>query len=180
MVTYTYIAKVVKPKMAEQKLAESKLRVAMTKLDGAQAELDKVQGELNDMQGDFEEAMAAKQRTQNDADATQRRMDAANKLIGGLAGEKSRWTAQSEAFADETHRLTGDVSLACAFMGYVGPFNAEFRNYLRKECFAADAVKRGIPMTADLNVTKFMVDAGTVGDWAIEGCVHAVDSRQRW
>eukprot|EP00966_Prymnesium_polylepis_P243643 5634368-Prymnesium_polylepis.1 len=45
-------------------------------------------------------------------------MNAANKLIGGLAGEKARWTQQSEAFADEIRRLTGDVSIACAFMGY--------------------------------------------------------------
>ena len=38
MVTYTYIAKVVKPKMAEQKIAEGHLRVAMGKLNAAQAE----------------------------------------------------------------------------------------------------------------------------------------------
>ena len=96
-------------------------------------------------------------------------MNAANRLIGGLAGEKARWTSQSEAFADEIRRLTGDVSIACAFMGYAGPFNSEFRNVLLKERFMADAMRRKIPMTENLNVTSFMVDEGTVGDWAIEG-----------
>jgi len=169
MVTYTYIAKVVKPKMAEQKVAEARLRVAMNKLQAAQVELDQCQAELDGMQAEFDEAMAAKQRIQADADATQNRMNAANKLIGGLAGEKARWTQQSEAFADEIRRLTGDVSIACAFMGYAGPFNSEFRNVLLKERFMADAAARQIPMTANLNVTSFMVDEGTVGDWAIEG-----------
>ena len=50
--------------------------------------------------------MASKQRIQQDAEATQKRMDAANRLINGLAGEKRRWTAQSDAFADEIKRLT--------------------------------------------------------------------------
>ena len=113
--------------------------------------------------------MAAKQRIQQDAEATQRRMDAANRLIGGLAGEKKRWTAQSEAFADEIKRLTGDTALACGFISYVGPFNADFRHLLLTECFTADCTGKGIPLTKGLNVTKFMVDEGTVGDWALQG-----------
>lgn len=114
------------------------------------------------MQQEFDEAMASKQRIQADADSTQNRMNAANRLINGLAGEKSRWTSQSEAFNDEIRRLTGDVAIACAFMSYAGPFNAEFRNVLLNERFISDATKRKIPMTSNLAVTTFMVEPGTV------------------
>ena len=48
-------------------------------------------------------------------------MDAANALINGLSGEKTRWTAQLENFADTIARLVGDVALACAFVSYCGP-----------------------------------------------------------
>ena len=72
------------------------------------------------MTAQFDEALAHKQRLQDDAEATQKRMDAANRLIGGLAGERTRWGEQSEAFADEIRRLAGDVALACAFIAYVG------------------------------------------------------------
>ena len=45
-------------------------------------------------------------------------MDAANALLNGLSGEKTRWTAQLENFADTIAHLVGDVALACAFVSY--------------------------------------------------------------
>ena len=53
------------------------------------------------MQRQFDEAMATKKALQDDADACQKKMDAANRLIGGLAGERSRWELQSASFDDE-------------------------------------------------------------------------------
>ena len=169
MVSYTQISKVVKPKMAAVKAAEAKLRVAAAKLDRAQGELDACQAELDRMQADFDGAMATKQAIQADADATAKRMDAANKLIGGLGGEYTRWKADSEAFEDEIRRLAGDVAVACAFVSYAGPFNAEFRELLLRQRFEPDCTDRGIALTAGFEVTDFMVDAGTLGDWAQEG-----------
>jgi dynein heavy chain, axonemal len=58
-------------------------------------------------QAQFDAAMAEKQRLEEDAATTQRKMDSANALIGALAGEQSRWTDQSKAFDDTIQRLTG-------------------------------------------------------------------------
>ena len=107
MCTYTFVAKVVRPKMEEQKVAESKLRAANTKLGRAQAELDECQADLDRMTVQFDEAMAAKQAIELDADATKKRMDAANWLIGGL--RRARAGRSSDAFADEIRRLVGDA-----------------------------------------------------------------------
>ena len=169
MVLYTWIAKVVKPKMAALKAALSKLAAANKKLDSAQGELDECNGDLARMQQTFDEAMAKKQAIEADALATQRRMDSANKLIGSLGGEYTRWKADSEAFADEIRRMAGDVALACAFVCYAGPFNADFRTLLLKERFYKDCTDKKIPVTADLDVTSFMVDESTISDWAREG-----------
>eukprot|EP00966_Prymnesium_polylepis_P100054 2316709-Prymnesium_polylepis.1 len=169
MVLYTAISKEVKPKIAALKVAEGKLNVAMQKLTKAQGELDIVNESLKAMQTDFDAAMAKKQAIQADADATQKRMDSANKLIGALAGEYTRWKADSEAFADEIRRMAGDVALACAFVAYAGPFNADFRAILLDQRFYTDCMEKKIPVTKGLQVTKFMVDEGTVGDWAHEG-----------
>lgn len=190
MVLYTNISKEVKPKIAALKVltpqhscqldhktedfylhqvAESKLNVAMQKLAKAQGELDIVNEALRKMQSDFDAAMAKKQAIQNDADSTQKRMDSANKLISALGGEYTRWKTDSEAFADELRRMAGDVALACAFVSYAGPFNADFRSMLLDEKLYADCVAKRIPVTNGLSVTQFMVDDGTVGDWAHEG-----------
>ncbi|KAJ1633354.1 dynein heavy chain and region D6 of dynein motor-domain-containing protein [Pavlovales sp. CCMP2436] len=165
---YTTISKVVKPKMEELRIAMAKLNVANAKLAKAQGELDTVQDELNKMQRDFDEAMATKQRIQDDAESTQRRMDSANKLINGLEGERKRWTSMSEEFADDIRRLTGDVAISCAFVSYVGPFNSQFRQTLLQR-FYNDCIQKEIPVTQDLKVTGFLVDQGTIGDWNLEG-----------
>ena len=70
-------------------------------------------------------------------------MDSANKLIGALGGEYTRWKADSAAFDDEIRRMAGDVALACAFVCYAGPFNADFRTLLLRERFEAAAHQEG-------------------------------------
>merc|ERR1719387_2715564 len=95
----------------------------------------------------FNEALAKKQELQDDADACTKKMDAANRLIGGLAGERKRWEEQSESFSDEIRRLAGDVALACAFITYVGPYNAEFRKHLTDNLFTSDCRSKGVPCT---------------------------------
>jgi len=169
MALYVGIAKVVKPKMESLKMAEGKLKSANAKLAKAQGELDAVQAELDEMQRQFDEAIAKKQELQDDADACTKKMDAANRLIGGLAGERKRWEGQSESFADEIRRLAGDVALACAFITYTGPYNAEFRKRLQEKLYYADCLSKGVPCTEDLNVSLFLVDAATIGDWSLEG-----------
>ena len=37
------------------------------------------------------------------------------------------------------------------------------------EYFHEDLVKRGIPTSAELELTKFLVDDATVGEWNLQG-----------
>ena len=90
-------------------------------------------------------------------------------MIVGLGGERTRWTEDSRKFADTKRRLVGDVALSCAFVGYCGPFNQEFRDHLVKTRFSDDLVTRGIPLTKGLGLTSFLVDMGTIGDWNLDG-----------
>ena len=60
------------------------------------------------MQASFDAAMAQKQALEDDATATQRKMDSANALLSALAGEEGRWTQQSKEFDDTIQKLTGE------------------------------------------------------------------------
>ena len=127
-------------------MAESKLKAANAKLAKAQGELDQVQSELDEMQRQFDEALAKKQELQDDADACTKKMDAANRLIGGLAGERKRWEEQSEAFDDEIRRLAGDVALACAFITYTGPVQRRVPQVpAGRTSSTADCLAKGCP-----------------------------------
>ena len=68
------------------------------------------------------------QALEEDAAATQRRMDAANALISALGGEEVRWTAQSRLFDDVIDRLTGDAAIASRWGGGRGEMS---RNVLQ-------------------------------------------------
>lgn len=113
--------------------------------------------------------MKQKQALEEDAMATQKKMDSATALITALAGEEGRWSEQSKEFDDTIDRLTGDCAMASAFISYLGPFNKEFRELLMARDFYQDLVRLKVPVTKDMNVTKFLVDDAEVGEWTLEG-----------
>jgi dynein heavy chain, axonemal len=139
----------------EKKAAEDRMAIVQAKLDEAQAEFDK--------------AMAQKQALEEDAAATQKKMDSATALIGALSGEEARWSAQSKEFDQTIQRLTGDCCICSAFVSYLGPFNKEFRDLLVKRDFMADCQSLAVPTTPNINLTSFLVDDATIGEWNLQG-----------
>jgi dynein heavy chain len=121
-------------------------QIATKEKNAAEDRMAKVQAKLDEMQAQFDQAMAQKQALEDDAAATQKKMDSANALITALAGEEVRWTAQSKEFDQTIQRLTGDCALASAFVSYLGPFNKEFRELLMTRDFYQDCIKLNIPI----------------------------------
>lgn len=128
-----------------------------------------VQAKLDEAQAEFDRAMAQKQALEEDAAATQKKMDSANALISALAGEEIRWTEQSKEFDTTIQRLTGDCCIASAFVSYLGPFNKEFRDLLIKRDFFTDCRDQDVPTTPNMNLTAFLVDDSTIGQWNLQG-----------
>ena len=78
------------------------------------------------LQASFDAAMAQKQALEDDATATQRKMDSANALLSALAGEEGRWTQQSKEFNDTIQKLTGErqplLQTSCTVLSIVIEF----------------------------------------------------------
>ena len=168
MAFFYTINKEVLPLKANLAVQEAKLKVAMDDLQEAQAQLDEKQGELDEVQAMYDAAMLEKQTLLDDAESCRRKMVAASALIGGLGGEKERWTQQSKEFEKQIEQLVGDVLLATGFLSYSGPFNQEFRTILMKG-WEKELYKRSIPFTTDLNITAMLVDVATIGEWNLQG-----------
>ena len=172
MKSYHEASKVVKPKLEALAVAQAQMDAANAALAAAEARLGACRARLKELQGMFEAQMAEKRRIEEGAVALQRKMHQAAQLIDGLAGERARWTEDAESFADMKRRLVGDCAVACAFVSYCGPFNQAFRKLLINDRFRADCEARGVPVSRDLDEERlvgFLVDVGTVGDWALEG-----------
>merc|ERR1719174_3506109 len=140
----------------------------MHQLSLANADLQKVLDDVAELDRQLQAAQDKMNTLQASANAMQRQMDAANKLLSGLAGENTRWTEDSKNFAMRRKMLVGDIAVVCAFVTYVGPYNTEFRQHLL-ELFLEDTQKRKVPAHAKVIPESFLVDASTVGEWGLEG-----------
>eukprot|EP00928_Gymnodinium_smaydae_P031098 TRINITY_DN22944_c0_g2_i2.p1 TRINITY_DN22944_c0_g2~~TRINITY_DN22944_c0_g2_i2.p1 ORF type:complete len:3465 (-),score=972.42 TRINITY_DN22944_c0_g2_i2:18-9410(-) len=168
MVQYQGAAKIVTPKLNALKVAEAKLKIAMDELAAAQAELDKVLAEVAALDHELTEANNTMNALKESAAAMQRQMDTANRLLSGLSGENQRWTEDSKNFALRRRRLVGDVACVAGFVSYVGPFNTEFRGSIYGG-FQKDTQRRDLPAHQQTDIVTFMVDQGTIGEWALQG-----------
>jgi dynein heavy chain, axonemal len=54
----------------------------------------------------------------------------AEKLIGGLGGEKDRWTENAKSLEESYIKITGDVLLSAGVVAYLGAFTINYRNVL--------------------------------------------------
>lgn len=86
-----------------------------------------------------------------------------------LQDNKERWIQNANEFKSLKLKLVGDVAKACAFVSYCGPFNSEFRSKLLDEYFHEDLMRRNIPTSGELELTKFLVDDATIGEWNLQG-----------
>jgi len=60
-------------------------------------------------------------------DLCEKKLDRAEKLIGGLGGEKDRWNNAAEELSVTYENLTGDVLIASGSVAYLGAFTSSFR-----------------------------------------------------
>ena len=169
MADYHEASKIVKPKLEALRMAEARLQDAERELNKAEARLRACQDVLNGLQSDFDKQMAQKKAIEENAANTRKRMEQATALISGLAGEQQRWKDDREEFANTKKRLVGDVALACAFVAYCGPFNQDFRDYLVNHKLTSDIRQRNIPLSGNMDLTSFLADVGTIGDWNLAG-----------
>jgi len=169
MADYQEASKIVKPKLEALRLAEARLQDAERDLFKAESRSKACQEVLSGLQRDFDKQLATKRAIEENALNTRKRMEQATSLISGLAGERERWTNDKNEFSVIKTRLVGDVALACAFVAYCGPFNQDFRDYLINHRLTNDLRERKIPLSPNLDLTDFLADIGTIGDWNLAG-----------
>ena len=63
-------------------------------------------------------------------DLCAKKLERAEKLIGGLGGEKQRWSTAAANLQSTYDNLTGDVLVSSGVIAYLGAFTSGFR----KEC----------------------------------------------
>ncbi len=160
----------VEPKRKALEIANADLAAAQSKLADIQAKIAELNKNLSELKAKYEKAIADKLKCEEDAKKTQETIALANRLVGGLASEKVRWSSAVGKFKEQENTLTGDVLLAAAFISYVGSFSKKYRlelweqkwlPYLKQE--------KSIPLSEEVDPLELLTTRADVARWSNEG-----------
>jgi len=124
----------IKPKRDRVAQLEKDFMLAKRELDRINTELGKLEDELSRLNARYEAAMVDKQQLEAETEIMERRLLAADKLIGGLGSENERWTVELRELRQQRVRLLGDCLVCAPFLAYVGAFSWHYRDRLGTSC----------------------------------------------
>nr|KAF6455667.1 dynein axonemal heavy chain 17 [Rousettus aegyptiacus] len=161
----------VAPKRQALEEANAELAEAQEKLSRIKNKIAELNANLSNLTSAFEKATAEKIKCQQEADATNRVISLANRLVGGLASENVRWAESVENFRSQGVTLCGDVLLISAFVSYVGYFTKKYRNELMDRFWVPyiNKLKVPIPITEGLDPLSLLTDDADVATWNNQG-----------
>ncbi|KAM6178382.1 dynein axonemal heavy chain 7 [Rhynchocyon petersi] len=168
MDSYDKVAKIVAPKKIKLAAAEGELKIAMDGLRKKQAALHEVQDKLAKLQDTLELNKQKKADLENQVDMCSKKLERAEQLIGGLGGEKTRWSQMALELGELYINLTGDILISSGVVAYLGAFTSSYRQNQMKEwinlCKKAD-----IPCSDDYSLMGTLGEAVTIRTWNIAG-----------
>ncbi|KAG2430891.1 hypothetical protein HXX76_009864 [Chlamydomonas incerta] len=168
MESYDKVAKVVAPKKAKLAEAEAEFNELMVGLNAKKAELADLEAKLAELNTKLAEMQARKAQLEAEVDLCEKKLDRATKLIGGLGGEKSRWTEVAAKLGGDYINLTGDVLLASGFIAYLGAFTAAYRERATSS-WVALCRERAIPCSEHFKLVTVLGEPVKIRDWTIDG-----------
>ena len=168
MEAYDRVSKEVAPKQAALKLAEAELAETMLGLNEKRALLKEVVDRLQMLNDNLQALTIKKAKLEKDVKSCEEQLDRAQKLLGGLGGEKQRWTESLEQLNSTLYNLTGDVLIAAGVMAYLGPFTKTFRMEAF-ENWVSSLKKADIPCSDQFSLSKTLGDSIKIRAWNIDG-----------
>uniref|UniRef100_A0A3P8VG82 Dynein axonemal heavy chain 7 n=1 Tax=Cynoglossus semilaevis TaxID=244447 RepID=A0A3P8VG82_CYNSE len=168
MEVYERVAKVVAPKKERLKEAEEALAAQMDMLAVKRAELKEVEDRLYCLNVNLDEMMKKKQELEKNIALCSEKLIRAEKLIGGLGGEKDRWTEAANLLGIRYENLTGDILLSSGTVSYLGAFTVEFRTTCQ-ENWHEICQDRKIPCSQDFTLSNTLGNQVAIRAWQIAG-----------
>ncbi|GAB5581369.1 dynein axonemal heavy chain 17 isoform X1 [Prionailurus iriomotensis] len=161
----------VAPKRQALEEANAELAEAQEKLSRIKNKIAELNANLSNLTSAFEKATAEKIKCQQEADATNRVISLANRLVGGLASENIRWAESVKNFKSQGVTLCGDVLLISAFVSYMGYFTKKYRSELMERFWIPyiNKLKVPIPITEGLDPLSLLTDDADVATWNNQG-----------
>ena len=168
MDTYARVAKTVEPKKAKLKAASEQLAESQSMLKEKQAALQEVERKVAGLKAKLDETQRKSRQLEEQAADTEVKLERADKLVGGLGSEKTRWEELCVKLEAGLVNVVGNTIVCAGAIAYQGPFTAKFRNALNEKWVLS--VKDKEVKSADLpTVGNVLADPVQVREWGIYG-----------
>ncbi|KAM4608668.1 dynein axonemal heavy chain 7 [Polymixia lowei] len=168
MDSYDKVAKVVAPKKEKLAQAEGELEVAMESLGKKQAALKEVQDKLAKLQDTLDANKSKKAELENQVDLCSKKLERAEQLIGGLGGEKTRWSETAFNLGELYNNLTGDILISAGIVAYLGAFTSSYRQCQTEEWLEM-CKSREIPCSSNMSLMNSLGEPVEIRAWTIAG-----------
>ncbi|PSN56752.1 Dynein heavy chain 7 [Blattella germanica] len=165
---YDKVAKVVAPKKKALAEAEATFAVAMAALEVKRAQLRDVQAKLARLEAVLDQNKQRYAMLQADVDLCHMKLQRAEELIGGLGGERTRWSATAKALGEKYFTLTGDVLISSGIVAYLGAFTMQFRE-TQLAAWVKHLIALDIVCTHDFSLTAILGEPVLIRQWNIFG-----------
>eukprot|EP00730_Choanoeca_flexa_P002353 TRINITY_DN11019_c0_g1_i1.p1 TRINITY_DN11019_c0_g1~~TRINITY_DN11019_c0_g1_i1.p1 ORF type:complete len:1435 (+),score=328.02 TRINITY_DN11019_c0_g1_i1:91-4305(+) len=168
MDVYGRIFKVVEPKRQALASAQKTLAAKQATLADAEAKLKEVTDKVAELQSNYEAKLKTKEELRIKSEQTQIKLERADKLVSGLAGERSRWEKSVGQLRTNIKYLIGDCLLAAGFLSYLGPFISEYRDRIVSS-WVKHVRDSNIPCDPNFSMTGLLAKPTDVRFWNIQG-----------
>jgi hypothetical protein len=123
---------------------------------------------LERLEKEFNEANDKKMQLQRDVEECAARLERAKKLIGGLGGERTRWTESCATLELSYAKLVGDALISAATIAYTGAFTPTFRKGMTDH-WQLRLEELSVPHMDNVTITKTLADPVAIRTWTICG-----------
>ncbi|XP_053695545.1 dynein axonemal heavy chain 3 [Sabethes cyaneus] len=165
MEIYDRVAKIVAPKKVALAGAEAELAMQMEKLNAKRAELQEILDKLQKLNDFFAEKSREKKRLEDEIDSCEKKLVRAEQLIGGLGGEKKRWSECAQNLHQSLENVIGDVLLAAGCIAYLGCFSTEFRSRIISD-WNRITLQKEIPCSEKFSLITTLGNALEIRNWS--------------
>ncbi|XP_045448983.1 dynein axonemal heavy chain 3 [Melitaea cinxia] len=168
MDVYDRVIKVVAPKKAALAEAEAELQAQMNTLNEKRAQLQGVLDKLQALNDEFAEMTRKKKGLEDEIELCSTKLARAEQLIGGLGGEKARWTDLATQLQQLLANIIGDVLLSAGFIAYLGPYTVSYRREII-QMWNDRAKELEIPCSDIFSLVSTLGEPVVIRAWNIAG-----------
>lgn len=158
----------VKPKQDRVEFLQNDLEEKAKVLEYLRIEVESLEAELGKLNTKYEHSLALRQKYSVELEISEKRLNAADRLVIGLMSEKERWMEELKRLGDDKDNIVGTCLLSASFMAYAGTFSWDFRKVMIND-WLQDLTDRHVPVTTHYRVDTNLSNDVEISAWSSEG-----------